>query len=211
MNSPLDEFDGTLPTLESLDGSPMETSAPAKDKVSEVKEPEFLGSKANAEQNIFGDMPSPYTLPEELRRKKPEAEEYDPYACAAPKSDFYGSDSTDFSPLAEQGRNIVKVIAIIVIVISAFDALSSIISVMPAGIGGAIIRIFAAVEFMQGKNGGRIFLIVCSIVTIIGAIIYISIADSVILQLLYAFLAIGFAVIGYLLCFDKRVKAYFGK
>lgn len=214
MNSPLDEFDGTLPTLENLDGTPIETPAPQQETVSEtaeVKEPTFRDDHVNAEQKYFGDMPSPYTLPEELRRKKPEAEEYDPYSYTAPKSDFYSSDSTDFSTLAEQGRNIVKVIAIIVIVISAFDAVAAIATGSFASIGGAVIRIIAAVEFMQGKNGGRIFLILCSIVTVIASIAYIFVIDWAILQLLYVFLAIGFAVIGYLLCFDKRVKAYFGK
>lgn len=211
MKLSLDEFDGNLPTLESLDGSPMETNAPVQGKVDEVKEQEFHSSKANAEQNIFGDMPSPKTLPEELRRKKPESEEYDPYTSAHSGYDMYGSDNSDFSTLAEQGQNIVKVIAIIVIVISALDGLTSIFTGTFAGIGGAIIRIFAAIEFMHGKNGGRIFLIICSVVTIIASIVYISIIDLAILQLLYVFLAIGFAVIGYLLCFDKRVKAYFGK
>lgn len=211
MNSPLDEFDGTLPTLENLDGSPMETNAPVQGQVTEVKEQEFHSSKANAEQNIFGDTPSPYTLPEELRRKKPESEEYNPYSSAKSGYDMYGSDNSDFSTLAEQGRSIVKVIAIIVIVISAFDAVVALATGSFASIGGAVLRILAAIEFMHGKNGGRIFLIICSVVTIIASIVYISMIDLAILQLLYVFLAIGFAVIGYLLCFDKRVKAYFGK
>lgn len=211
MTSPLDEFDGNLPTLESLDGSPMETNSPVQGKVDEVKEQEFHSSKANAEQNIFGDSPSPYTLPEELRRKKPEDEAYDPYTSAKSGYDMYGSDNSDFSTLAEQGRNIVKVIAIIVIVISALDILGFILTLNIVGIGGAIIRIFAALELKKGKNGGRIFLIICSIFTIIVGILYAVVTDGIIMQLLYSFLAIGFAVVAYLLCFDKRVKAYFGK
>lgn len=211
MKLSLDEFDGNLPTLESLDGSPMETNAPVQGKADEVKEQEFHSSKANAEQNIFGDMPSPYTLPEELRRKKPESEEYDPYTSAKSGYDMYGSDNSDFSTLAEQGRGIVKVIAIVVIVISALDILGYILSFSIVGIGGAILRILAAIEFMHGKNGGRIFLIICSILTIIGGILYAVVTDGIIMQLLYSFLAIGFAVVAYLLCFDKRVKAYFGK
>ena len=47
--------------------------------------------------------------------------------------------------------------------------------------------------------------------TIIGGILYAVVTDGIIMQLLYSFLAIGFAVVAYLLAFDKRVKAYFGK
>lgn len=208
MKLSLDEFDGNLPTLESLDGSPMETNPPVQGKVDEVKEPKFQSIKANAEQNIFGDTPSPYKLPEELRRKRQEDEEYDPYSSAHSGYDIYGSDNSDFSTLDEQARTLIKVTSIVTIFISVLYA---VFFHYLASIAAAIVSITAAILFMKGKNIGRILLTICNIFIIISIILFTVMAESEGMQLLYVFLAAAFTFIEYLLCFDKRIKAYFGK
>lgn len=122
-----------------------------------------------------------------------------------------------------KGEKMAKIIAIIVIVISALDAISMLTSGNITGVVGAGVRVWASIAFMRGSHRGRIFLSVVSILTTLIYLFYtfnfnkiFSAFDSSItlttmvgvFQVIFLLISAGFGVLAYLLLFNKNIKAY---
>lgn len=219
------EFDSiSIPTLSEMDGSEVKTAEKTESEITAMPQFEEMSADVKPVSKAAESRPSSTAgsgtyqgvYGQSSYSQSPQPQEF----SSSSRSSFY-DEMESSSRLSIAGEKKAKVLAIIVIVLSALD----IIMCLFGGfiyIAGAVLRIYLAVKFMKGSDRARWFLGACcvfSAINYIRSILTFSDLTGVfaelgatfivsIIQFILIMSTLGMGIMSYFFLLDKSVKEY---
>ncbi len=218
-------FSDAAPVIENLDGTGLAVNdeKPPAAAPAERKKPaagDLSGEPLSGAVPVIENLDGTEINEEEEKEKQAMLFSAPDHTDLQHQEKLYSYDDSDSGPdpygvyeCSSKGRQTVKAIAVVVSVISAIGFLVSVFNGRGPAALAAAVRIFSAYHMVQGKNWGRIVIIISLAVSLYGdlALLFADTGSTDLIKAFYVAMLLIHGSLEYILCRDDKVRTYFGK